>query len=360
MASFRCVREINSYYGLPLLLSLLFIGTHSMILVTGASGFIASHIVRELLERGYSVRGTVRSLSDPAKVDFLAALPGAAERLTLVEADLLVEGSFDSAAAGCDVVMHTASPYLVNVRDPQRDLVDPAVNGTLNVLRAAAKANARRVILTSSMAAISDEPRPDKVFSEADWNERSSLKRNPYYYSKVKAEKAAWSFVQTTSPSFDLVVINPFLVLGPSLGPEINTTNAIFRDLLSGVYPGILALSWGLVDVRDVAIAHALAMENPSASGRYLCAGETYTMKQVVEVLRHAGYAKWTLLPKRDLSGRFFTRLMKLLSYTQPSGTGSYLRTNLGRVMLYDSSKVQRELGLVMRPAKDSIIDTGC
>lgn len=329
-----------------------------MVLVTGASGFIASHIVRELLERGYTVRGTVRSVADITKTDFLAALPGAQERLTLVEADLMIDGSFDAAAEGCDVVMHVASPYLVNADDPQADLVDPAVHGTLNVLRAAAKANVHRVILTSSMAAISDEPHPTKVFTEDDWNERSTLDRNPYYLSKVKAEWEAWIFVKTTSPSFDLVVINPYLVLGPSLGPELNTTNAIFRDLLSGAYPGILDLSWGFVDVRDVATAHVLAMENPNASGRYLCAGETFSMKQVVEVLRHAGYAKWTLLPKRDLSSSFYTWVMKLLSYTQPKGTGSYLRTHLGRVMLYDSSKIQRDLGMVYRLPKDSVLDT--
>jgi len=329
-----------------------------MILVTGASGFIASHIIRELLERGYTVRGTLRRLEDRSKFDFLATLPGASERLTLVEADLMIDGSFDAAAEGCDVVIHTASPYLVNVSDPQRELVDPAVNGTLNVLHAAANAKVRRVVLTSSMAAISDEPQPNKVFTEEDWNERSTLVRNPYYLSKVKAERAAWKFVKSTTPLFDLVVINPFLVLGPSIGPELNTTNAIFRDLLSGVYPGILALSWGLVDVRDVATAHVLAMEHPNASGRYLCAGETYNMKQVVDVLRHAGYAKWTLLPKRDFSSAFFTWLMKLLSYTQPKGTGSYLRTHLGRVMLYDNSKIQCDLGLVFRPAKESVLET--
>jgi len=358
VTSFLSEAENNSYFVShlhPLCISL---GTSIMILVTGASGFIASHIVRELLERGYTVRGTVRNVADLTKTYFLSALSGAQERLTLVEADLMLGGSFVAAAEGCDAVTHTASPCLVNVDNPQSDLVDPALQGTLNVLRAAAKANVRRVVLTSSMAAISDEPHATKVFTENDWNERSTLDRNPYYLSKVKAEKAAWNFVKSTSPSFDMVVINPYLVLGPSLGPDLNTTNAIFRDLLSGTYPGILDLSWGLVDVRDVAKAHVLAMENPNASGRYLCAGETFSMKQVVEVLRHAGYAKWTLLPKRDLSSRFFTWIMKILSYTQPKGTGSYLRTHLGRVMLYDTSKIQRDLGMVYRSAKDSVLDT--
>lgn len=161
----------------------------------------------------------------------------------------------------CRSVIHTASPYVIDVEDPQRDLVDPAVNGTLSVLRSAAKAGVERVVLTSSMAAISDEPRDDQVFTEADWNEQSSLKRNPYYFSKAEAERAAWAFVEEEAPSFDLVVINPYMVLGPSLGPSLNTTNQLFRDVLTGVYPGIMSLSWGFVDVRDVARAHVLAME---------------------------------------------------------------------------------------------------
>src|SRR5688572_25510098 len=145
------------------------------ICVTGASGFVAAHVIRELLERGRTVRGTVRSVEDLAKYDYLTSLPGAAERLTLVPAELLAEGSYDGACAGCDAVIHTASPYVVDVKDPQRDLVDPAVEGTLNVLRSAARARVRRVVLTSSMAAISDEPVPGKVFTEDDWNEKSSL-----------------------------------------------------------------------------------------------------------------------------------------------------------------------------------------
>src|SRR5580765_4206043 len=138
--------------------------TDKPVCVTGASGFIAAHIVRELLERGYRVRGTVRSLRQPGKYTFLTQLPGAADRLELVEADLLAPGSYDAAVAGCDVVMHTASPYLIDVKDPQRDLVDPAVKGTLNVLTSAKAAGVGRVVLTSSMSAISDEPVEGKVF----------------------------------------------------------------------------------------------------------------------------------------------------------------------------------------------------
>ena len=332
--------------------------TDKPVCVTGGSGFIASHIVGELLERGYSVRGTVRSLRQPGKYSFLTQLPGAADRLQLVEADLLTPGSYDAAVTGCDVVMHTASPYFIDVKDPQRDLVDPAVNGTLNVLASAKKAGVRRVILTSSMSAISDEPIEGKVFTEADWNDQSTLTRNPYYYSKTVAERAAWTFMKEQSPPFDLVVINPFMVLGPSLGPELNTTNAIFRDILSGVYPGVMNLTWGLVDVRDVAKAHVLAMETEQAHGRYLTAGDALNMQQIVAILREAGYDKGYKLPRLDLTSRFGDVLGRLLSYTQKAGTGSYLRTHLGKVMRYDTSKVRRDLGLTFRPARDSVLAT--
>ena len=205
--------------------------------------------------------------------------------------------------AGCDVVIHTASPYVINVKDPQRDLVDPAVKGTLNVLRAAKAAGVRRVVLTSSMAAISDEPVEGKVFTEEDWNERSSLVRNPYYFSKTAAERAAWRFVEDETPGFGLVVINPYMILGPSLGPELNTSNAILRDILTGVYPGLMSLTWGFVDVRDAATAHVLAMENDRATGRYICAGESLSMKEIVALLRDAGYGDGYKLPRLDLTG---------------------------------------------------------
>ena len=210
--------------------------------VTGASGFVASWLVRELLERGLHVRGTARR----AAVPHLESLPGAAERLELVEADLLEPSSFDAAVQECTTVFHTASPYVIQVADPQRDLVDPAVTGTLAVLEACAKApQVTRVVLTSSMAAVTDEPDDSRVLTEADWNEKSTLRRNPYYLSKAMAERAAWTFVERERPKFDVVAVNPFVIMGPSLGPGLNVSNKIVADLVNGVYPGILSLSLG-------------------------------------------------------------------------------------------------------------------
>ena len=327
------------------------------ICVTGASGFLAAHVVRELLERGYRVRGTVRGRPAPGTYGYLRSLPGASDRLELLTAELLAEGSYDAAISGCDIVIHTASPYVVNVKDPQRDLVEPAENGTLNVLRSARSAGVRRVVLTSSLAAITDEPIEGKVFTESDWNERSSLDRNPYYFSKAVAERSAWRFVQTEAPGFDLIAVNPFMILGPSLGPELNTTNSVFRDILTGVYPGILSLTWGFVDVRDAATAHVLAMASDRAKGRYICAGDTLSMRTSFAA-GAGGYRDGYKLPRLDLTGPIGTFVVKLLSYTQAKGTGSYLRTHLGRTMRYDNSKIRNELGITFRPARESVIAT--
>lgn len=324
------------------------------VLVSGASGFIAGHVVEQLLAKGFEVRGTVRDPQDSVKTAHLRALPGA-ERLTLMAADLTDPDPF-TAQADVDAILHLASPYVINVADPQRDLVDPAVQGTLSMLRAAA-ANPRvkRVVLTSSMAAVTDSPE-DHVLTEADWNTRSSLTRNPYYYSKTLAERAAWEYMEREKPGFDLVVINPFLVIGPSHTRAINTSPQTLVDMLKGIYPAVMALTWGFVDVRDVAAAHVAAMERVGASGRYLCVAGNKSMAETIALMRAAGYQG--KLPKLDLSGPIGTALMKLASYGQPKGVGSYLRTHLGRVPQYDASRSMRELGQHYRPVEESLTDT--
>lgn len=329
-----------------------------LFVVTGASGFIASHVVAQLLAAGHRVRGTVRSLAREETYAHLRALPGAAERLELVEAELLEPSAFDELVRGARYVLHTASPYALDASDPQKDLVDPARRGTENVLEACAKApSVSRVVVTSSMAAITDEPESDRVLSEADWNEKSSLTRNPYYYSKTVAERAAWDFVETSARSFDLVTINPFMVIGPSLSPALNTSNQLFADLLGGAYPGIMRFTWGFVDVRDVARAHLLAATTPEASGRYLCAADTIAMRDVVELLREAGYGD-RALPKLGMDCAVGDYVVKLSSYFQPRGVGSYLRTHVGRVPRYDNTKIQRELDLAFRDVRETIVET--
>ncbi len=332
--------------------------TTSPVVVTGATGFIASHIVDRLLEAGYRVRGTVR---DPNKVrsdGYLTSLPGAAERLELVPADLLAKDVFDEAVIGSEYVIHTASPYLLDVDDPQRDLVEPAVRGTLSILEACISApGLKRVVITSSGAAITDHA-DGHVNTEADWNTTSTLTHNPYYYSKTLAERAAWTFMEEQSPDFDLVVLNPFSVIGPSLVPSVNTSHTPFIGLTNGRLPGLLALDWPLVDVRDVALAHIRAMEIPEAEGRYLIATATRSMRQVVELLRANGWDQRYRLPTMSLDRGAGAVAARFAANFQRSGTRSYLKAHLGGSMRFDHSKAMRELGIEFRDVDQTVLDT--
>lgn len=324
--------------------------------VTGASGFIAGQTIRELLASGFKVRGTVRGNVDNSQYAYLKLLPGAGERLELVPGDLTQPGSFDTAIAGCDYVIHAASPYLLETKNPQQEMVDPAVNGTLDVLRACANASSvKRVVLTSSLAAITDEPNDQHVFSETDWNSKSSLSRNPYFYSKALAEQAAWGFMREQARGFDLVVLNPCMVIGESLGPGLNSSNQVVRDLLSGTYPGIMALNFCMVDVCDVARAHVLALDKNEAEGRYICFSEAMTMGEIVDFLRDAGYSNYRL-PRRDMSAGWISSFVKLLSYTQPSGAGDFIRSHLGKTMRISNAKICAELGMEFRPVRETLV----
>ncbi len=325
----------------------------AQVCVTGSNGFIGAQIVREMLENGYRVHGTVRSLG--AEHEWLLKLPGAAKGLQLFSASLQDDDAYDAAVSGCDYVIHTASPYLLKVENPQVEIVEPAVQGTLNVLRAARRAGSvRRVVLTSSLAAVTDEPDNDKIFTEEDWNKKSSLKRNAYFYSKTQAEQAAWKFVEQHDATFDLVAINPCVVIGPALGPALNESNKILSDMLAGVYPGIMALNFCMVDVRDVAKAHRLALTSTAAQGRYITCSDGMAMAELVTFLGESGYQDYKL-PKLDMSGAAGTLLMKLASYTQPKGAGDFIRSHIGKTMRISNKKICRDLGIEFRPVRASI-----
>lgn len=329
--------------------------TTAPVLVTGASGFIATHIVEQLLDAGYSVRGTVRDPEKASRHGYLSALDRS-ENLELVAADLTTEGAFEEAAKAVEYVLHTASPYIVSVKDPQRDLVDPAVRGTLSVLQAChASPSVKRVVITSSVAAITDEP-DGTVLTEAMWNTKSTLKRNPYSYSKTLAERAAWQFMEDENPGFDLVVVNPFMVIGPEHSNSVNTSNGILVDWTTPRSPLILDLEIGVVDVRDVAAAHLAAMTTPSASGRYLCAADTMTWREMIDVM--AKDFPDLRRPRISADGPMGTRIAKMMSVFQPAGVRGYLLTNLGRETTLDNSKIRKELGVEFRPLGETLRDT--
>jgi dihydroflavonol-4-reductase len=331
--------------------------TNTPVLVTGATGYVAAEIVRQLLDAGYRVRGTTRNVAKAEVEGHLTSLAGAAERLELVEADLLQPGAFDEAAMGCEYLMHVASPYVIDVEDPQRDLVDPAVEGTRSVLASAtAVGTVKRVVLTSSFAAISGAPK-DGRWTEEDWNDTSSLDRSPYAYSKTLSERAAWEFVDATGIGFDLVVINPTGVIGPSLVARLNQSAALLVSLTTGEMPGIIDLSFPLVDVRDVAIAHIRAMENPEASSRYLCSAESRSVRQIIELARSAGIGDKYKLPTVSLDGRLGTSLVRFASNFQPPGTRAFLKRSLGATWNLDTSKIRRDLGIVFRDLDQTIVE---
>ncbi|KAG8388985.1 hypothetical protein BUALT_Bualt02G0182400 [Buddleja alternifolia] len=257
--------------------------------VTGASGYIASWLVKFLLQRGYTVKASVRDTSDPKKTQHLLSLDGAKERLHLIKADLMEEGSFDAVVDGCDGVFHTASPFYHATKDPQAELIDPALKGTLNVLRSCAKTpSVKRVVLTSSIASVAYNYKPKTpqvLVDESWWSDPEFCVQTQKWYvlSKTLAEDAAWKFVK--DKRIELVAINPPMVVGPLLQPTLNTSSAAVLNLINGAetYPNS---TYGWADVRDVANAHILAFENPSANGRYLTVESVAHYSEIVKLLR--------------------------------------------------------------------------
>ncbi|XP_050387748.1 phenylacetaldehyde reductase-like [Argentina anserina] len=265
-------------------------GESKVVCVTGASGFIASWLVKLLLQRGYTVKATVRDPNDQKKTKHLLSLDGAKERLHLFQADLIEEGSFDSIIDGCVCVFHTASPVITSVTDPQAELIDPALKGTLNVLESCVKARSiKRVIITSSMAAVANNGKPvdsdvtidESWFSDPDFCEKT---KRWYPVSKTLAEEAAWKFAK--EKGIDVITINPGWVIGPLLQPTLNLSVEPVLKLVDGTekFPNTTHI---YVDVRDVATAHILAFENPSASGRYCLVGSVNHCSEIVKMLRN-------------------------------------------------------------------------
>lgn len=331
--------------------------TDSPVLVTGATGFVAAEIVKQLLDGGYRVIGTTRDVEKAKQQGDLTSLDGAAERLELVEADLNERGAFTNPMRDCSYVIHTASPYTLGVDDPQRDLVDPAVNGTLSVLESAALTpSIKRVVLTSSFAAISNGPRAEP-YDESIWNTTSSLQKRPYDYSKVTAERAAWDFMESEDWHFDLVVINPTGIVGPSVVNRVNQTHDFMIGMTNGTSPVIVDIRFPIVDVRDVALAHVRAMESPSANGRYLVSAGAPSPRRYVEMMEEAGLGEKYRLPKIGLDNPVGTALAKVFAFTLPKGSREFVRTNLGGTYHLDTSKAETELGMEWSSLDDALRD---
>lgn len=328
------------------------------VLVTGASGYVASWIIRYLLEDGYTVRGTVRDPDKTSGLEHLQALQDAHPgRLTLYKADLLDEGSYAAAMAGCELVIHTASPFLLGrVRDPQAQLVRPALEGTRNVLGSVnATPSVKRVVLTSSVVAICGDNIDMKgrgPFTDADWNTTSSLDHQPYPYSKTVAEKAAWE-IADAQDRWDMVTIHPGLVLGPALTTASKsgsmTTMKAFIDY--SLTTGAPDLEMGLVDVRDVARAHIAAGFTPEAHGRYITNAQSITMLDIGRILRKR-FGRSYPFPYSTIPKPVFRVVAPFAGFSR-----EFVDKNVGWPLAFDNSRSIAELGLVYRPAEETLAE---
>ena len=276
----------------------------STILVTGGSGFIGSHCLLQLLAAGHQVRTTVRSLKREGDVRAMLKEGDAApaDRLSFFEANLESDAGWPPAVDGCEYVLHVASPFPPAIPRNEDELIRPAREGTLRVLRAARDAGVKRVVLTSSFAAIGygQEPR-DTPFNETNWTDPSGADVQPYTKSKTLAERAAWDFIAREGGQLELSVINPVGVFGPILGPDYSTSILLVQRLMDGAMPGCPKLYFGLVDVRDVADLHVRAMTHPGARGeRFLAvAGDFVSIAEIARMLKSRMGAAARRVPTR-------------------------------------------------------------
>lgn len=281
-------------------------GDQQQVLVTGASGFIAMQTIIGLLERGYRVRGTVRSLKKADSFrETLRPHSAMADMVELVEADLSSDKGWTEAAQGCDIVQHIASPIPENLPKNHDELIIPARDGTLRVLKAAKAAGVKRVVLTSSMAAIAygwGDNRPEPL-TEEHWSNSDNLQDNTAYTrSKTIAERAAWDYVNGEGQGLELTTINPGAVLGPVLSGDFSPSVQIVTQILSGKLPAMPKVAFPIADVRDVAEAHIRAMEKPEAAGkRFLIADRVLWFSEVASVLREALPDRAGSIPKSTL-----------------------------------------------------------
>jgi nucleoside-diphosphate-sugar epimerase len=328
-----------------------------LVLVTGGSGFIAMHCTLKLLAAGYRVRNTVRSLAREAEVraTLKAAGADAGDRLAFFAADLTADAGWAEAAAGCDYVLHVASPFPLNVPRHEDELIVPARQGALRVLRAARGAGVKRVVLTSSFAAIGyGHPQVDRPFTEHDWTKPEGEGVTAYAKSKTLAERAAWDFMAREGGDLELAVVNPVGVFGPALGADFSSSIEIIKRLMDGSLPALPRLSFGVVDVRDVADLHLKAMTDPEAAGeRFLAvAGEFVSMRDIGLMLKRRIGDAARRVPTRELPD-WLLRIVALVD----KSVGQIV-PELGKRKNASADKARRVLGWSPRSAEDAVVAT--
>jgi nucleoside-diphosphate-sugar epimerase len=327
----------------------------STVLVTGGSGFIGAHSVLQLLAAGHQVRTTVRNFKREPDVRAMLKVGGAepGDRLTFFAADLEKDAGWEEAVAGCEYILHVASPLPPYAPKHEDDLIVPAREGALRVLRASRDAGVKRVVMTSSFAAIGyGHPPQTAPFDETTWTDLAGRDVAAYPKSKTLAERAAWDFMAKEGGSLELSVVNPVAVFGPVLGPDYSPSILIVQRLMDGALPGCPRVSFGVVDVRDVVDLHLRAMTSPAAKGeRFLAiAGANMWMLDIAEVLKaHMGAAA-----KRVPTRRLPDWLLRLAAIRDPAV--KLVLPELGVVKSATGGKAKRILGWAPRSNEESVV----
>ena len=320
------------------------------VLVTGATGYIGLHCVQQLLSQGYAVNGSVRSPERKEEVfEALQKHNTPTENLNLFTLNLTEDDGWDEGKEGCDYLLHVASPIALENHN-EDFFVKPAVAGVKRAFKYAKKHNVKKVVLTSSVAAIFDTLEEKTDYDETDWSDPENPSISHYAKSKTLAEKAAWDFVDNEDNPFELAVINPALVIGPSLSGDLGESNKAIAMVTTGKMPVAVPLQFGYVDVRDVAAAHLLAMQNSNSNGeRFALAEKDLWYKDVAKVLRDNGFDKAPTFNVPVWLAKILANFSKELKVTLPY---------LGRVRsVKNTSKAKDILGWNPRPAEESIID---
>jgi len=328
-----------------------------LVLVTGGSGFIAMHCILKLLAAGHPVRASVRSLAREPEVraTLKAAGAEAGDRLSFVAADLTADAGWTEAAAGCAYVLHVASPFPLNVPSHEDELIVPAREGALRVLRAARAAGVKRVVQTSSFAAVGyGHPPLDRPFNEHDWSNPDGEGVTAYAKSKTLAERAAWDFMAREGGDMELAVVNPVGVFGPVLGADFSTSIEIVKRMLDGALPAVPRITFGVVDVRDVADLHLLAMTRPEAAGeRFLAvAGQFVSLREIGLMLKRRMGDAARRVPTRELPD-WLLRVVALFD----KSVGQVV-PELGKRKDAVNDKARRTLGWSPRSAEDAVVAT--
>lgn len=331
--------------------------TQSTVLVTGGSGFIGSHSILQLLAAEYRVRTTVRNLKREGDVRALIKSGGgeAGDRLSFVAADLEKDAGWVEAVAGCEYVLHVASPFPETIPKHEEELIVPAREGALRVLRAARDAGVKRVVLTSSFAAIGYGHGPQSApFDETKWTDPNGESVSAYAKSKTLAEKAAWDFVAREGRGLELAVVNPVGVFGPVLSADYATSILIVQRLMDGAMPGVPKLYFGAVDVRDVVDLHVRAMTDPAAKGeRFLAvAGDFLSILDIAKILKRRLGAAARRVPTRQLPNW----VVRLAALRDPAV--KQITPELGIVKNATGEKARRVLGWSPRSSEEAIVAT--